>query len=84
MTSETGARAVVARVLNETLRDSGRSAQEFADSDLLVEGLGFDSLDLAVAVVKLEQATGRDPFRAGAQPVRTFGALVALYEQAGG
>ena len=73
-------RDTMAAMVKRVLADSGRPAQEPTDDDTLTGTLGFDSLDLAVLVVGLEQSLGVDPFRAGAQPVQTFGQLVTLYE----
>ena len=73
---------VVAGVIRRVLTDSGRPAPPLQPEDTLTGTIGLDSLDLAVLVVGLEQALGVDQFRAGARPVQTYGALVALYEAA--
>ncbi len=75
-------RATVAQVINRVLTESGRAARELQDDDTLTGLIGFDSLDLAVLVVGLEQSLGIDPFRTGARPVQTFGELVDLYRSA--
>jgi UDP-3-O-[3-hydroxymyristoyl] glucosamine N-acyltransferase len=75
-------RSAAAAVLQRVLADSGREVRPIRDQDTLSEALELDSLDLAVTVVGLEQELGVDPFRDGASPVRTFGELVALYEEA--
>lgn len=50
------------------------------------QGLGLDSLEFAVLVVRLEDVFGFDPFLSGRveQFPHTVGDLVALYEQTGG
>ena len=44
------------------------------------EGLGLDSLDMAVLVAVLEQETGHDPFVETVPTLRTFDDFVALYQ----
>ena len=74
-------RQTIQSVINRILTDSGRRARVIADGDLLVEGVGLDSLDLAILVVTLEQDLGVDPFREGHPPVATFGEVVKVYER---
>lgn len=74
-------RDTVADVINTILRDSGRDTRNFASQDLLMGNIGLDSLDLAVMTVSLEQRVGLDPFRSGRGAVRSFGELVAVYEE---
>jgi sugar O-acyltransferase (sialic acid O-acetyltransferase NeuD family) len=73
-------RDTVADVINTILRDTGRETRAFANQDILMGNIGLDSLDLAVMTVSLEQRTGQDPFRSGRGAVRSFGELVAVYE----
>lgn len=40
----------------------------------------LDSLDLAIIVVKLEEKTGKDPFKAGFIPFATIEELAKLYD----
>lgn len=77
-TVQTAVHAVINRVLTE----SGRPARDIGDTDTFTGTLGLDSLDLAVMVVGLEQTLGVDPFRSGAQAVRTVGELADLYRAA--
>ena len=74
--------SAVATVINRVLTDSGRPAKTIQPGDTLTGTLGLDSLDLAVLVVGLEQSLGVDPFRTGAQPVRSVEELVELYRSA--
>jgi acyl carrier protein len=48
-------------------------------TELLGGGVGMDSLDLAVLVRELEEATGHDPFADGFIEFRTAGELAKLY-----
>lgn len=73
-------RETVADVINTILKDTGRETRAFANQDILMGNIGLDSLDLAVMTVSLEQRTGQDPFRSGRGAVRSFGELVAVYE----
>jgi acyl carrier protein len=50
-----------------------------ATTELLGGGVGMDSLDLAVLVRELEEATGHDPFSDGFIEFRTAGELAKLY-----
>jgi acyl carrier protein len=50
-----------------------------AATELLGGGVGMDSLDLAVLVRELEEATGHDPFSDGFIEFRTAGELAKLY-----
>ncbi len=74
-------RQVVSDVINGILAETSRATRVIADEDALVATIGLDSLDLAVMTVRLEQQFGNDPFRQGQRPVRTFGELLAVYEQ---
>ncbi len=74
-------RDTVADVINTILRDSGRDTRTFVSQDQLMGNIGLDSLDLAVMTVSLEQRVGLDPFRSGRGAVRSFGELVAVYEE---
>ena len=80
----TTTREQIAATIDEILSGKGAAPRPLQDGDTLVAGLGFDSLDLAVLVVKLEQRLDCDPFRDGRSAVATFGELVAVYEEARG
>lgn len=81
-TKRSTVRSTAALVIHRVLTESGRDVRPISDDDALTGGLELDSLDLAVTVVGLEQELGVDPFRDGATPVRTFGELVLLYQEA--
>lgn len=50
-----------------------------ADTRFLDGELVFDSLDLAVLLLALEEKTGKDPFREGFRTFTTVGELAGLY-----
>ena len=52
-----------------------------ATTQLLGGGLPLDSLDLALLVVEMEEATGFDPFASGFVNFRTVGELAQLYQR---
>jgi len=67
-------------VVDRIATSKGTSAPKILpNTALLGGGLPIDSLDLASLVVELEQATGRDPFKAGFVDFRTAGELAQLY-----
>ena len=76
-------RQTIIDTMAQVQADRGQTLATPQDSDTLTRTLGFDSLDLAVIVIRLEQQLTCDPFRDGRPFVATFGELVALYEQAG-
>ena len=80
--ADTSIQQTVHEVLAQVLRDAGREVPPIDGDATLGETLKLDSLDLAVVVVQLESRLGVDPFRQQAQPVRTVGDLVTVYESA--
>ncbi len=75
-------RQTIVDTINRVRTDSGRDVLTPADTDTLTGELGLDSLDLAVLVVSLEKALGKDPFRDGSATARTLGELVSVYQEA--
>lgn len=57
----------------------GKAPKIESGTELLGGGVGMDSLDLAVLVRELEEATGHDPFAEGFIDFRTAGELAKLY-----
>ena len=49
------------------------------DDVLLDETMGIDSLDLAILVITLEEATGKHPFQNGFVMFETIGELISLF-----
>lgn len=70
----------VRAAIRQVLADHGRVSGEIRDEDRLREQLALDSLDMALVVVRLEQALGVDPFRRRRGPVRNVGDLIAAYQ----
>ena len=79
---ETRDRNFVTELVYGTTRQR-RSCDWLIDRFLLSD-LDPDSLNLALLIVKLEERTGRDPFRLGFENFETVGELVALYQRADG
>jgi acyl carrier protein len=78
--------AKVLDVLLEIARTHHPDRATLAATDVLVDDLGFESLDLATAVAQLEAELGVDPFATEATitSVRTVGDFVAVYRRAAG
>ncbi|MEI8070179.1 MAG: acyl carrier protein [Planctomycetota bacterium] len=77
----------IADAIRTVLHDTGRDRKVIEPSMLLSSDLGFDSLDIAQAVVLLERSLGIDPFRTplagSARPsIRTVADLIAIYSTA--
>jgi acyl carrier protein len=77
----TPAEAMVIRELEEVIRGKGFSLPNLSPETVLDQQLGLESLDFAELVIRLEQATGKDPFGSTVTPqIRTVSDLAALYE----
>ncbi len=50
-----------------------------SDALILSENVGIDSLDLAILVISLEEATGKLPFKNGFVMFETIGELISLF-----
>lgn len=76
--------AKVLSVLVEIARTHQPARSSVAPADILVDDLGFESLDLATAVAQLEVQLGLDPFATDATigSVRTVGDFVNVYQRA--
>jgi acyl carrier protein len=71
--------------ISAVLKEAGKQIPDLAEgTSLMAGGLGMDSLDFAVLVVRLEQKLGCDPFNSATLErfPTTIGALVAVYENA--
>jgi hypothetical protein len=75
-------KATVINALNEVLNESWHQSFAFQDGTDLFRETQIDSLALALVIVKLEELTGKDPFKGGFISFRTVGELVRLYENA--
>lgn len=68
------------RLVTQILSDKGVTGVELdSETELLGEGVGIDSLDLAMLVRELEEICGFDPFAQGFVEFRTAGELARLY-----
>jgi acyl carrier protein len=73
--------ALICDLINEVLALSGKPLpQGLSGSTNILQSTGIDSLELAEIVMRLEEATGKDPFRDGFINFQTVGELAALYE----
>jgi acyl carrier protein len=72
--------AKIGEIVGNILSGKGLDAVPITGgTELLGEGLGIDSLDLAMLVRELEEAAGHDPFSEGFIDFRTAGELAKLY-----
>lgn len=66
--------------VHQILSDKGLTPPKIAaDTQLLGDDIGIDSLDLAMLVRELETVIGHDPFQNGFIEFRTAGELAKLY-----
>ena len=75
------AKACIVAGITDALAAKGQPAPASLsdDTELLGGGLTIDSLDLAVVVLQLSEATGKDPFAEGFIAFHTIGDLAKLY-----
>lgn len=76
--------ASVIAVLLSITRTHVADRSTITAKDVLVDDLGFESLDMALAVAELEAKLGVDPFATDATigSVRTVGDFIAVYVRA--
>jgi acyl carrier protein len=68
--------------ISRILSSKGQAVPPIDSRTILLDSeLGIDSIDLALLVRELEEATGFDPFRDGFLEFRTVGELAKLYAQ---
>lgn len=74
-------RGIILDTFKEVLAEEGFTAQDPADSDLLLE-TDLDSLGFAVLVARLEDKVGFDPFTISTSSYypKTFGEFIQFYE----
>jgi acyl carrier protein len=80
----TETRRAIEEEIAVVLKEGGRAVPTISDGSALMQGgLGLDSMDFAVLVVRLEQRLGCDPFNSAAleQFPTTVAELASLYEQ---
>ena len=79
----TETRRAIEEEIAVVLKECGREVPAISDSSALMRGgLGLDSMDFAVLVVRLEPRLGCDPFNSAAleQFPTTVGELTSLYD----
>ena len=77
-------RSAIEEEIAVVIKESGRELSPITDSSSLMRGgVGLDSMDLAVLVVRLEQRLSCDPFNSTEleKYPTTVGELVRLYEE---
>jgi acyl carrier protein len=68
--------------LNRILSQKGLDKVDLQDDMRLLGGdIQIDSLDLAVLITGMEEATKKDPFKAGFRNFRTVGELASMYAE---
>jgi acyl carrier protein len=80
----TQVRPIIIEEISAVLKEAGKEMPETNDSTALSRGgLGLDSMDLAVLVVRLEQRLHCDPFNSAALErfPTTLGEFAKLYEE---
>lgn len=71
---------IVVKCIREVMAERGLRAPELTADQVLDSSLGANSLVLAEVIVRLERATGQNPFARGPIPtIRTVADLAALY-----
>jgi acyl carrier protein len=68
--------------LNRILSQKGLDRVQLQDDMRLLGGdIQIDSLDLAVLITEMQEATEKDPFKAGFRNFRTVGELTSMYAE---
>lgn len=68
--------------LNRILSQKGLDKVHLQDDMRLLGGdIQIDSLDLAVLITEMEEATKKDPFKEGFRNFRTVGELASMYAE---
>ena len=74
------AQELVLQCIGEVLQENQKPLVELSGETDLIRDAGLDSLDLALVIVKLEEATGYDPIAEGFIDFVTVDDLAGLYE----
>lgn len=73
-------RGEIESILNRLLTQKGLEKIQVQDDMRLLGGpIQIDSIDLAVLITEMEEATRKDPFKAGFRDFRTVGELAKMY-----
>lgn len=74
--------SAIIKILEEIICSKNLPVPPLMVSTVLDAELGLESLDFAELVVRLEEATGKDPFAAATTPqIRTISDLATLYDE---
>lgn len=74
---------IVIASLREVFENKGLTPPELSEATPLDTSLGLESLDFAELVVRMEAATGLDPFATGSAPtIQTVADLAKVYDEA--
>ncbi|MBS4169082.1 hypothetical protein [Parachlamydia sp. AcF125] len=71
---------LVIQTLLEVMQEQQKSPSSLKPDTRILADTSLDSLDLAIAVVKLEEKFGKDPFKNGFIPFSTVEELAKLYD----
>ena len=71
---------LVVRTLQDVMRENGHDAVELQPGTNILHETPLDSMGLAVAILKLEEETTKDPFEDGFKLFQTVEELALLYE----
>jgi acyl carrier protein len=72
---------IVINLLRAIFENRGLAPPPLSPQTALAKSLGLNSLDFADLVIRLEEATGKDPFADGTlAQVQTISDLAALYD----
>jgi acyl carrier protein len=71
---------LVIDTLNTALENNGHPRQVLESETIILHDTLLDSMGLAIAVLNLEETTGKDPFSDGFVNFQTVGDLAALYD----
>lgn len=71
---------LVIETIREVMIENQRTLSELKPQTHILAETSLDSLDLAIVVVKLEEKTGKDPFKQGFIFFTTVQELAKLYE----
>jgi len=71
---------LIIHLIEEVIKEHAYPQTPLTSHTHILTETPLDSLDLAIIVVKLEEKTGKDPFKSGFIPFATIEELAKLYE----
>lgn len=72
---------LIIETIQEVMIENERPQSSLKPETCILAETSLDSLDLAIVIVKLEEKTGKDPFKQGFIPFSTIQELANLYEK---